>query len=657
MITRMTPKLTALMTAACLAFAMGCTDDPSSSSNDSPGENVNNDTPSETIDETSQLRFADDEACNIAEQTCGLTPAVGDSISLSVQLTTADETPISNALIDFQKESIQDASEASLSAGSAFTDSNGVAEVNLFMGEDPEDAIGQLHVTASVADDDDVNDLEFHLGITPKDGAAYVIEYIHEGQANPDDIQTRLYDPSQSCDDAIDEFFNGSGHWPSAEMMLPSVQVAPDGSIPNSTPPAQNNDAFTVLAVAVQNIGNESVEVAYGCNDDAEPVELGVNVHVEVPLTDHVPHFEERYEMTHHFNLAAAMPESVQTVINIVSTLADSPAEFILGCPEDDDDCSTDVGLIDLLFELEFLEEQEWLGHIETIRDGPLYYEAAEYLNGLIDEYILDNLPSWAADSIHIAGDITDMLEAFTVRGPMFFDEQPTPVIIDGVTVGEFNGVAHQRWHEIVLQLSLGCEDSSDPEACAETTIGANDVGTSDIIEGHFDATVHGTDYIEIEQHHLTLHYGALLIGIIEQVALPRLFDDPTINSLDAALAQLISCSDLASSIGSFETTVETVCDELLENATDAVYGYVTDSLVADGEDQFMLSTPIDEPCTIQQPQSYSSSGWPGEPLPYIDSIGMSDDEGSCTWKTEIDYDSSGTVDFEIPGDFYGAIH
>ncbi len=668
MIPRITTKFLALIAAASIAMAMGCTDDPGSSSGERPNEETNQ-TPSEPIDENSYLLFHGD-LCNPAETTCGLSPSVGESLRLEVQLLTGDDVPIQNALIDFQKESIQDASEASLSASAAYTNSNGVADVDLYMGDNPQDAIGQLHVTASVADDDDVNELVFNVGITPKDGASYVIQYTHQGQATPDEVRTRLYDPSQSCEDAIDDFFNG-GNWPSAQMMLPPIQVAPDGSIPDSRPPVQNNEAYTVLAIAEQHIGNERVEVAYGCNDDGQPVELGVNVYVDVQLTDHVPHFEERYEMTHHFDLSAAMPESVQTVINIVSTLADSPAQFVLGCPrdsngdiQDPENCNTETGLLDLLFELDFLDGADWLDMVENLRDGPLYSAAEQYLNDAIEEYVLGNIPSWAADSIHIAGDVADMLQSFTVRGPIFFDEQPTPVVIDGVTIGEFNGVAHQRWDEIVFQFSLGCEDSSDPEACAETVVSAGDLGTSNIIVGEFDAVVHGTQYIEIDRHHLTLHYGALIIGAIEQVVLPRLFDDPTVNSLEAMIGQLINCENLAETVENWSSlgetlapTVEDVCNDMIENAADAVYDYVTDALVVGDSDQFVLSTPLDEPCNIQQPATYSSSGWPGQPLPYIESIGHDDDEGSCTWHTEIDYNGDGTVNFEIPGQFYGNLH
>lgn len=680
MLSRLTVRFLTLLVVLSMALAIGCTDDPGETTgetqNDEPRENSPEgpgdpddpddpetpEEPPEELDEFSQL-LHHDNSCDAGEDTCTRTATVGIEMPLTVRLVTADGAPIQNAMIGFEADPTSGASAADLTSSNVITDSDGVAATTLRTGDEdnPQDAMGTLNVTARVLDDDDVNTVHFSVGISPKNAAAYIIEFSHDGQSEPDHVQPFLLDADISCNEATEQFFSGNG-WPSAEWALSVVSVAPDGSINEAIyPQVENNDKFTVIGLAQKEMGNQDIEVAYGCNDDAPPVEHGIDVRVEVPLVDHLPHIEERYDMTHDFNLTGALPESVQLVIDIISTLAESPAEFILGCPEDISGCGDGrMGLIDLIFDVGLLPE-DIVEDIEYLRSNQSLYNAArEFLDDLIEEQLGNFLPSWVLDSIEVAGDITDMLQAFTIRGPMFFDEQPTLEFEEGLPVGHFSDeVAHQRWDDIVFKWSRGCEGAADPEACAEVEVGAGDLGTSDIIVGQFNATVTGSNSIHIEQHSLSLHYGSLLIGAIEKVALPNIFDD-SVTSISDLLNELISCDGLAGTFSDEDSwlydSVETMCFQLINQATDAVYDYVEDALVADGEDHFRLGTPADTPCSIQQPDTYTAGAWPGQPLPFIESFGQPDDEVRCTWETEIDFNGNGEVNAEIPGNFDGSL-
>ncbi len=669
MIQRLTGGHLTTLVALGLVFTLGCADDPGETTN-TPQQNNNthqnnsDPDPPEDLDENSELLHYGN--CDAGEQTCTVTTTVGVQTNLSVQLVNADGDPIEGAMIGFQLDAINGGEAAALTASSAITDDNGVATTELHTGdeEQPQDAMGTIEVTANVLDDDDVNDLLFTVGISPKNAAAYIIEFDHLGESKPDYVQGFLLDPDVDCDEAVSHYLENS-FWPSdapLPLALAVVPVMGDGSIGDAMyPQVENNDKFTVVGVAEREVGTEDVHVAYGCNDDADPVQDGVNVTVEVPLVDHLPHFERDYKIRHEFDLTAAMPESVQTIIDIISTLADSPAEFILGCPEGVGDCGDGtMGLVDLLFESETLDSSI-IDDIEDLRNNStLYNMAKDFLDGLIEEHLLEGLlPEWATDAINVAGDITDMLQGFEVDGTFVFTEQPELEVNDGVAIGTFSSdVAYQRWDDILFQWSGPCDNAADPDECAEIAVGAGDLGTTDAIIGDFNATVYGSTYIEIEQHPLTLNYGSLLIGAIEQIALPLIFDE-SVTSITDMLHELVSCSGLADTFSDegdgLHTSVMNMCTQLLNNATEAVYDYVESSLVAESDDHFRLGTPLEAHCTMQQPEIYTDS-WPGAPFPYIESFGQSEEDGRCVWDTEIDFSGDGDVDAEVPGQFDGKL-
>ncbi len=647
---RTTTKWITLFAMTSMLMAVGCSDDISGTTTNSDARE-NNPDPPDDLDETSQLLYAGE--CEGETTTCTVITQVGSQVELDFQLVNASGDPISDGLIGFDIDRVTDADEVDITQGQAFTDSNGIASTTVRTAADnPEDVIGTVEVTAYVDGEDDIAPLAVTVGINPDSKASYVIRYDHTGEAPIDRVRPSLLDPSISCDEALDNYFENS-FWSDADNVtgLQTVSTSATGSLPDTNVPGvDNNQSFTVVAYAEQDVGGESPHVAYGCNDDNVPVELGTSVFVDLELTDHLPHLDQHYQATHQFNISNALPSSVQTVIDVLSTLAESPAQFILGCPDDDDDC-TGTGLVDILANF----DNDITQYLDDLVNGPFYGAAEQYLNDLIDDYIMDGLlPNWATDGIQIAGDLTTMLQEFTVEGPIRFDEQPMIDIENGVVTGQISSEhAYQEWHEIIFQWTGDCNDSYDPDECAQQPFSLQDFSEDSIVNGSFNGTLHSSGAIEIEMHELSLHYGAILIGAIEQVALPRIFG-PQVTSINEMLNELINCQSLAENFGSFESTAETVCYDLLDNATDAVYDYVGETLVleSDGDDpHFQLGTPADEPCSIQQPDAYGS-GWPGSPLPYIETFGLGDDEISCSWDAQIDFTANGSVNAEIPGSF-----
>ncbi len=661
MMVRITQRLIVIFSAISLLLAFGCGGETAVTTNTGENRIADNEyEPPDTLDDSNQLLHV--SPCDSASTSCARTLSVGDTIPLEVQLLDSDGDPIQDVMVSFDLDIISGGEGISLDALRSLTNSDGIATVNFRTREDDPGAnMGTAAVTAYI-EDFEIEQLDFNIGVSTKDAAAYIISYTHDGDSSPTRVNTLIVDSDISCAEATDDFFN-NGTWPTAEVTLSPATVHPNGDISQVIyPQVGNNESFTIIGVARQEIGSQAVDVAYGCEDNAPPVEMGVDVNVEIPLTDHIPHIGGTYDITHKFDLVGALPPVVQTIVDLISTLANDPAHFILGCPEANSICDDgQYGIVDMLLDFDFLGDSI-SSQIKTFREGALFGIAVDYLNAVLygdpdDANDTGILPGWAHTGIVAAGDITDMLQEFTVQGRMFFDEQPDVALEDGQVVGLlYEANNKQVWDSLIFQWSYGCEGQG--ESCSNVPISASNVGSGagNVIDGNFGAKVLGSRSIQIEEHSLSLHYGALILAAIENIVLPSIFG-ATVTSIDEMMEQIISCSDLAGLVAdedsSFGQTIENLCGELLNNATEALRSYITESFVADGDDNFKIRTPTDAPCTIYQPDNYVGSNWPGHPLPYIESLGQDDAGMRCEWSTDIRF-TQDSDPINVGGTFFG---
>lgn len=668
-----------------MAFVIGCGDTGSMTTN--AADNSTRYERPDDLNEGSELRHVEPH-CTPGQITCSRTMSIGDTITLRVQLLNSDGDAIPQALVAFDLTRINGGEGAALDSLQAFTDSNGIAEVPLNSRDDnPGANMGSLEIRASIEDIDGVEDLIFNVGISTKDGASYIIRYTHDGQATPNRVRTRVLDSNITCNEAIADFF-ATGSWPQAIVNLSPVPVYPNGDISDAIyPQVSNNESYTIVGIAIEDVGSETVDVAYGCSDNNEAVTMGQDVIVEIALGDHIPHIAQSYGVTHHFNITDALPPAVQSIISLIETLSNNPAAFILGCPAENtavccpsgptqqnaagNTVCTDgghYGLFDIMLDLGVLGSSIE-GYIDTFREGVMLGWAMDLLNGMLfgdpdDPNDTGILPSWVHNTVVGAGDIAGMLQAFNVNGRMFFDEQPTLGTEGGQVVGflaEENN--RQYWDSLVFTWNYGC--AGQGPACSQIPISASDVGSgsSNIIEGSFEAKVLGATAMEIRQHSMTLHYGALLLAVIEQIVLPSIFG-PTITSLEDILADtsqgglgLLPCDTIAEFAGNpgsnIYNAVHGACGQLRQQATDSLRNYIEETLVADGDDHFQIGTPEGEPCSIYQPTNYVGSSWPGSPLPFIEQLGRSDESLRCKWDTRIRF-SQNSPGVTVGGNFYG---
>jgi len=127
-------------------------------------------------------------------------------------------------------------------------------------------------------------------------------------------------------------------------------------------------------------------------------------------------------------------------------------------------------------------------------------------------------------------------------------------------------------------------------------------------------------------------------------------------------LSRLVDCEGLADSVANPGQTlynaVVQACEVLQDEAADTVRDYINDTLVADSTDNFRIGTPAGQPCEIHQPAVYppgssASSGWPGYPLPFIQTLGQSDMQLRCKWEAEFRFSTESQPSI-LDGTFYG---
>jgi hypothetical protein len=433
-------------------------------------------------------------------------------------------------------------------------------------------------------------------------------------------------------------------------------------------PDRPNGDAYTVAAWAYSLNHNGDVEVAYGCTDGNPAIEAGNSVDVVVDLVDHIPNIVGTYDVVHEFDLVDALPPNIQTVVGLIGRLANDPGSFVVGCPDNPTDpeaCPAgSPGIINLL--VDFLPDGSFKDAITGFLDSGIGNAVArDAINEIAGNWI-DSAPPWVGNTVNITGDIYDTLRQFRVEGTMEFTAAPV-VSLD--SAGELIGVlptdsGKQTWNDFVFTWSNGCDDAPDPTLCATRRMGSSQLGIS-AVTGTFDGTLLGSNKLQINQHTLSLNYGALMVAILEKIVLPSIFGDECgandnlpCDSLEGALGELISCPALAENIsgdtsGSVYNIVENLCTSLLSQASDKLRDYASTQLVADGSDVFLIGTPADGHCTLIQPEVYQGD-WPGKPLPYIQYLGMEEPaELQCKWEVKIKFSDSTTANVE--GAFWGA--
>lgn len=632
-----------------LVVGSACSDDPGTNSGDSK------DRVTDPVDvpTNSELLHVEPD-CSPGQRDCVYNMTVAAQRTVKAQLIDSDGHPVEDALVSFEANFGN--SGMSISTMNAVTDSEGIAKATLTAGESP----GTGELTAKT-ESPDVPPIKWMIGTSTKDAAAYNVSFEHSGTAQVGPITARLYPDSVTC-----ESLESNPAQTAVLERTGSVDAAGDfPTIIFSDRP--NGDSYTVAAWAYSLTHNGDVEVAYGCTAPNPTIEAGESVDVLVELVDHMPNIVGQFNVIHEFDLVGALPDNVQTVVNLIGRLANDPGSFVVGCPSGSTDPGCPAGSQGLLNLLaDFLPDGNFKDAINGFLDSNIGNSVLRDAINAVAQSWLDRAPAWVGNTVNVTGDIVDTLTHFKVEGTMTFDEAPE-VSFDADT-GELIGVlpaksGSQMWSDFVFRWRVGCSDAPDPEACASRRMGSTQLGI-EAVSGEFDGALLGSSDLQINQHTLSLNYGAMLVAIIEKIVLPEIFgsecgpnENQACDSLDLALGRLISCSGLANRVtgndsGATYDVVHNLCTNLLREGSQRLREYASTQLVASGEDVFLIGTPAGEHCTLVQPEVYQGD-WPGKPYPYIQYLGRDEPaELQCKWDATIRF--SADLTSTVQGKFWG---
>lgn len=667
----------------CLFVVAGCSGDVTGPGNSGPQEPpVGEDPP-----DGGTFSHLDESGCDSTRASCTRNEEAGRSIFLQARVTDGAGRASSNNVVYYAIESGRDLAEFA-PASSALTGVDGVAAVELNIGDNE----GRVRVSART-DDPGMGTLTWEVYIRPSGRGAYVVDVMYDGEAGLGDSQVLVFPGSVSCDELV----LGYAERRSGDVDLGTLPVALAeetkrlevsdtgrlGATYSFDQRLEASESYTVWArgyrLPAANVSEPTVELTYGCAEGGV-VQPGRLTDVDIAMVDHVPVFQGPYSVTHTFDLVDAIPDKVERFVRLFGLLVASPGSFLVGCQpgavgiNGEELCPEShggsvKGLLDLLAESAIPEDTDsrFLQRIQSLLDrlegSSLGRDA---LRTVVDALVIHEVyranPA-VGTATEVTADILDTLRHFTVRGPMRFDADVLPSIVDGTPQLDLpEGAATQTWNEIAFRWTgdRQCLGDDDPKSCRTRWYDLRRIVGSgrEPVSGSFAAQLENDGGLTIESHSLDFNFGAVALGALEHAVLPRYFSSKDgsgglVADLDGAAGgaadgvvtveeilqgTLADCHVVAIGVdggrGPLYSTVRTACNELVHGLTVKLEDLLIDALRVDG-DTVRVSTSRtamgQSACQVSQPGVYPSS-WEAEPLPIVGRIGGSAPEQRCRW-------------------------
>ena len=656
------------------AFALGCSADikkpnevKTEEENQTDPPPTNEDPENEEPDRVAQLECV--KPCSQSGTPASISFHPDDQqkqADISVRYSYSDGTPIDGKNIKFQFRNNQPG--MTLSSDKVTTDDNGVATATLdATGATP----GHLRVIVS-APKEDIESLEWSVTMEEETKAPYRVNVNYSGAQTIDPVIVKLYPKGDfTCEMYRNKFAKlRAGETYSSPVSSARSQKKQVSS--NQFPTqivfdeVENGSSYTVVVEGKSN-SHTSATVASGCQyetpvmEDAEPVE------VDVDMLDHLPRAAAKYNVNHTFDMRGGLPDSIETLANLLARMTTDPGSFFLGCPQNpaaDSICSNmpgEPGLIGILLDI-LPQDSSLRSTIETVLSiQPVNAALRTAIDNVANNWLQNNAPDWVNKAGTISGDIHKSLRSFDVEGTLNIQELKINRTESKATIPEKTGT--QTWNTFYVEWSGGCPSGNSQSArdCRRRQFGPGTIGTStDAITGEFGGEITKAKYLAVNKHSLNISYGAIAMSIAEQVILPSMFGQSCgpneanqCNTIEKSLKALIDCEALArrvTGVQSAQNSLQTFCNQTIDRGAQRVRNYLAEQMMV-GKDKIKLQTNSDSKCRLYHPDSYPDS-WGGQPLGYTQYIGQKEPvEQKCSWN----------VDFNIPdyqkqidGSFYG---
>jgi len=427
--------------------------------------------------------------------------------------------PASDISVRFAVVEGADASDASLSSLSAYTDDAGVAAVTFRSGTTA-DRTYTIQVSADGADP-----VRFDVYVTDSPRGDLRVALSYEGPIAVKNVHLRLVNGQFTCGQfsAINPPLDVVG-----EKTLLGVG---QGDVVWEHLPA--SERFTVVATAESQEGHLA---AAGCIDGVVIVGEQEN---KVTLTMYLLTLNPTgiYDSTNIFDFTGAIPGQLGELVTQISLLFNSPGQF----------------LIDQVKAI----AAAYVGELITDAVFGLFEDAVV---DVIDDWMFNNSPQWIQDILQVGQDLTQVVNNLEMQAELRISKLSNDYYVQGALL----------WQGIVLYWHWGCPDQGEPgydPECGRYVFNLQAFQDTqfpmDIVEGHFTGTIQNFDQLDIDNHVIKINYGKLIIFVLNEMILPALSGEHTL--LDAVLS-FIDCHSIGQSIGGFgalgidEEDVEDFC-------------------------------------------------------------------------------------------------
>lgn len=467
--------------------------------------------------------FGDDQKPCRQQARCSIFISYTEQRPLKV-VYTEDGVPVPGITVKFAVEN-DSAGLAQPSALSGVTDAAGIGQTAI---RAKRSEIGQFVIKAYVEGGNNPPAAKyFDVVVTPKGQVPLTVVATYAGTRPVSQYSVRLYKQNAQgapgCSDLNDLYLNGT-----ANIARDGVNLSQSAKFPDfDNLETEKVQKYTILAFS---LNAAQVPQAWVCNAADGQVEWGKSKTVEVVLADRPPLYKGAYDVITKFDFVSAIPEPYRTYVDYVVSFFQDPTGTILliAC-----DLLTDEGgqlnsFCDLIFD-------EVNGNLELTALGGF---ASDLLNAVIDGLAGDSV---FGTIFQVGGDVADILKQFELRATFTFKKEPD-------ATGKFAaGDATEDWHTVRVKWTLGANCDPDTEAgCGTIQQNLQQFGyTGGAITGTFGASVANFYDLTIDQHPVSLKYGALLSFFAEKLLVPLIIhgtdtSEWVVDSYDELLGYLV---------------------------------------------------------------------------------------------------------------------